>query len=124
LHPSFGAQLGPNRRPAPTKSAPAQQLGPPKPIWAWRHAHGVLGRETCVGLPRRPCRASQAILVPRASIKSPLCAACLLVFVKPIEILWWIISKRTDTGEHSTRERVLNIKSTGRMVNRVSHVYN
>jgi hypothetical protein len=29
-----------------------------------------------------------------------------------------------DTGEHSTRERVLNIESTERMVKRVSEVYN
>jgi hypothetical protein len=29
---------------------------------------------------------------------------CLLVFVKPTEKLWWIIRKRTDTGEHFTRE--------------------
>jgi hypothetical protein len=28
----------------------------------------------------------------------------LLVFVKPIEILWWIIRKRTNTGEHFTQE--------------------
>jgi hypothetical protein len=48
----------------------------------------------------------------------------LLVFVKPTEILWWIIHKRTDTGEHSTRERVLNIELTGRMVKRVSEIYN
>jgi hypothetical protein len=25
---------------------------------------------------------------------------CSLVFVKPTEILWWIIHKRMDTGEH------------------------
>jgi hypothetical protein len=47
----------------------------------------------------------------------------LLVFVKPTEILWWIIHKSTDTGEHSIRERVLNIESTERMVKRVSKVY-
>jgi hypothetical protein len=29
---------------------------------------------------------------------------CLLMFVKPTEILWWIIRKRTDTSEHFTRE--------------------
>jgi hypothetical protein len=29
---------------------------------------------------------------------------CLLVFVKPTKILWWIICKRTDTGELFTRE--------------------
>jgi hypothetical protein len=32
------------------------------------------------------------------------CQKCLLVFVKPAEILWWIIRKRTNTGEHFTRE--------------------
>jgi hypothetical protein len=30
----------------------------------------------------------------------------------------------TDTGEHSTWERVLNIESTRGMVKRVSEVYN
>jgi hypothetical protein len=29
-----------------------------------------------------------------------------------------------DTGEHSTRKRVLNIESIERMVKRVSEVYN
>jgi hypothetical protein len=28
----------------------------------------------------------------------------LLVFVKPTEILWWIIRKRTNTGGHFTQE--------------------
>jgi hypothetical protein len=34
------------------------------------------------------------------------CQKCLLVFVKPTEILWWIIRKRTDTGEHFPKKRV------------------
>jgi hypothetical protein len=34
-------------------------------------------------------------------------------------VLWWIICKRTDTDEYSTQERVLNIESTGRKVERM-----
>jgi hypothetical protein len=44
---------------------------------------------------------------------------CLLVFVKPTEILWWIIRKRTDTMSTSPEKRDLNIESTGRKVERM-----
>jgi hypothetical protein len=36
---------------SPTRSAPAQQPGPPKPIRARRHGHGVPGQETWTALP-------------------------------------------------------------------------